>query len=145
MNLHVRVESSATGRVVCYVRAELSATGRAVHGPSCPPAELSGNQHFYRTDSKKIESRVWESKPNRTVKILNRSSPTDKLAYLYILEQACVPGIICVVDSIFEHVLSSTDYNNECECELCVIHKFVSLHIVHFHYKYADSYIYICI
>ena len=34
-----------------------------------------GIKYFYRTDSKKIESRVWESKPNRTVKILNRSSP----------------------------------------------------------------------
>ena len=32
----------STGRVVRYVRAELSATGRAVHGPSCPRAELSG-------------------------------------------------------------------------------------------------------
>ena len=35
--------SSATGRVVRYVRAELSAKGRAVHGPSCPRAEFSGN------------------------------------------------------------------------------------------------------
>ena len=29
-------------KVVRYVRAELSAAGRAVHGPSCPRAELSG-------------------------------------------------------------------------------------------------------
>ena len=36
-----------------------------------------GIKYFYRTDSKKIESRVWESKPNRTVKILNRSSPSN--------------------------------------------------------------------
>ena len=28
------------------VRAELSATGQAVHGPSCPRAELSGNLLF---------------------------------------------------------------------------------------------------
>ena len=37
----------STGRVVRYLRAdrELSATGRAVHGPSCPWAELSGYQH----------------------------------------------------------------------------------------------------
>ena len=32
----------STGRVVRCLRAELSATGRAVHGPSCPRAELSG-------------------------------------------------------------------------------------------------------
>ena len=41
--LNVQAELSATGRVVRFVRAELSATGRAVHGPSCPRAELSGN------------------------------------------------------------------------------------------------------
>ena len=40
--LHARAELAATGRVVRYVRAELSATGQAVHGPSCPRAELSG-------------------------------------------------------------------------------------------------------
>ena len=34
--------TASTGRVVRYVRAELSATVRAVHGPSCPRAELSG-------------------------------------------------------------------------------------------------------
>ena len=34
----------STGRVVRYIRAELSAAGRAVHGPSCPRAELSGYQ-----------------------------------------------------------------------------------------------------
>ena len=33
-------------------------------------------EYTYITDSKKIESRVWEPKPNRTVKILSRSSPT---------------------------------------------------------------------
>ena len=39
---------ASTGRVVRPVRAELSATGRAVHGPSCPRAELSGYQEQYR-------------------------------------------------------------------------------------------------
>ena len=38
---------------------------------------FQGIKYIYRTDSKKIESRVWESKPNRTVKIMNRSSPTN--------------------------------------------------------------------
>ena len=32
-------------------------------------------KYIYITDSKKIESRLWESKPNRTMKILNRSQP----------------------------------------------------------------------
>ena len=36
-----------TGRVVRHARAELSATGRAVHGPSCPRAELSGYRQRY--------------------------------------------------------------------------------------------------
>ena len=49
----------STGRVVRYVRAELPATGRAVHGPSCPRAELSGYQIAIFHSIKKTRDKVW--------------------------------------------------------------------------------------